>query len=52
MIMIKITIEIMNVEYFWITLLNAVQIKVSSAVTHDFNQLCPADLDPFLALPL
>ena len=38
MIMIIITIEIMNVEYIWLTLLNAMQIKVSFAVTYDFNE--------------
>ena len=38
MIMIIITIKIMNVEYIWLTLLNAMQIKVSSAVTYDFNE--------------
>ena len=36
--MIIITIEIMNVEYIWLALLNAMQIKVSSAVTYDFNE--------------
>ena len=54
MIMIIITIMIMNVEYIWLTELDAMQIKVSSAVAYDFNQLIyavcgpphPADLDP------
>ena len=39
MIMIIITIEIMNVEYIWLPLLNAMQIKVSSAVAYDSNLL-------------
>ena len=39
MIMIIITILTMNVEYIWLTPLNAMQIKVSSAVAYDFNQL-------------
>ena len=39
MIMIIITIMIMNVESNWLTALNARQIKVSSAVAYDFNQL-------------
>ena len=39
MIMIIITIMIMNVESIWLTALNARQIKVSSAVAYDFNQL-------------
>ena len=39
MIMIIITIMIMNVESIWLTALNARQIKVSSAVEYDFNQL-------------
>ena len=30
---------IMNVEYIWLTTINAMQIKVSSAVAYDFNQL-------------
>ena len=32
-------IMIMNVESIWLTALNARQIKVSSAVAYDFNQL-------------
>ena len=39
MIMIIITIIIMNVEYIWLTLLNAIQIKVSYGVAYDFDQL-------------
>ena len=39
MIMIIITIFTMNVEHIWLTPLNAMQIKVSSAVAYDFNQL-------------
>ena len=39
MIMIIITVMIMNVEYIWLTSLNEMQIKVSSAVAYDFNQL-------------
>ena len=39
MIMIIIMIMIMNVESIWLTALNARQIKVSSAMAHDFNQL-------------
>ena len=37
MIMIIITVMIMNVEYIWLTSLNEMQIKVSSAVAYDFN---------------
>ena len=57
-------IMVMHVEYICLTSLNAMQIKVSSALAYDFNQLIyavcgpprPADLDPcplprFLALP-
>ena len=39
MIMIIITIMIMNNEYIWLASLNAMQIKVSSAIAYDFNQL-------------
>ena len=39
MVMIIITMMIMNVESIWVTALNARQIKVSSAVAYDFNQL-------------
>ena len=34
-----ITIFTINVECIWLTPLNAMQIKVSSAVAYDFNQL-------------
>ena len=30
---------IMNNEYIWLASLNAMQIKVSSAIAYDFNQL-------------
>ena len=57
MIMIIITIVILNVEYIYS--LNAMQIKVSSAVAYDFNHLIkavcvlprPADLDLCSAPP-
>ena len=39
MMMMMITTKIMNVEYIWRISLNAMQMKVSSAVTYDFNQL-------------
>ena len=39
MIMIMIKIIIMNVEYIWLTSLQAMQINVSFAAAHDFNQL-------------
>ena len=39
MMMMMITTTIMNVEYIWRISLNAMQMKVSSAVTYDFNQL-------------
>ena len=39
MIMIIITIMIMNVESICLTALNARQIKASSAVAYNFNQL-------------
>ena len=55
MSMIVTTIMIMNVEYIWLTSLNAVQIKVSSAVAYDFNHLIYAVCAPpprFLALAL
>ena len=56
MIMIIITIRNINVEYIWLPSLQTMQIKVSSAVGHDFNQLMyalprPADLDSFPAPP-
>ena len=38
-IMIIMMIMIMNVEHIWLTELDATQIKVSSAVAYDFNQL-------------
>ena len=37
--MIIITIMIMNNEYIWLASLNELQIKVSSAIAYDFNQL-------------
>ena len=39
MIMIIITIMIINVGSIWLTALNARQIKVSSGVAYDFDQL-------------
>ena len=36
--MIKTMIKIMDVEYIWLTSLNTMQIKVSSAMIYDFNQ--------------
>ena len=39
MSMIKITTHDHDVEYIWLTSLNAMQIKVSYAVAYDFNQL-------------
>ena len=48
--MIIITIMIMNVEYISLTSINTIQIKVSSTVAYDCNQLmyavyapCPSD---------
>ena len=65
--MIIMMIMIMNVEHIWLTELDATQIKVSSAVAYDFNQLiyavfhalhnkthslpCPLDFWPCPALP-
>lgn len=37
---------IMNVEYIWLTSFHAMQSKVSSAVTYDFNQLQAVDFWP------
>ena len=37
--MIIIKVMILNVEYIWLISLYAMQIKVSSAVSYDFNQL-------------
>ena len=42
MIMIIITVMIMNVEYIWLTSLNAMQIKVSTVVAYVFNRLIHA----------
>ena len=39
MIMIIITVIIMNVEYIWLTSLNALKIKVSFVLAYNFNQL-------------
>merc|ERR1712012_443600 len=39
MMMILIAIKIMDIEYFWRISLNTMQIKVSSAMIYDFNQL-------------
>ena len=39
MIMILIAIKIMDIEYIWRISLNTMQIKVSSAMIYDFNQL-------------
>ena len=35
--LIMIMIRIMNVEFIWLTSLNAIQIKVSSALAYNFN---------------
>ena len=39
MMMILIAIKIMDIEYIWRISLNTMQIKVSSAMIYDFNQL-------------
>ena len=39
MMMILIAIKIMDIEYIWQISLNTMQIKVSSAMIYDFNQL-------------
>ena len=37
--LIMITIRIMNVEYIWLTSLNAMRIMIYFAVAYEFNQL-------------
>ena len=39
MMMILIAIKIIDIEYIWRISLNTMQIKVSSAMIYDFNQL-------------
>ena len=46
MIIIIIIIMIMNVEYIWLTSLNALKIKVSFVFAYDFNQLIYAVCAP------
>ena len=46
MIMIIIMIMIMNVEFIWLTSLNALKIKVSFVFAYNFNQLIYAVCAP------
>ena len=36
-ILIMITIKIMNIQYIWLTSLNAMRVKISFAVAYEFN---------------